>query len=210
MKRQSRLFALAETLRARKSGVTAEELADRFGVSVRTIYRDLDALGDAGLPLLSERGRGGGYALERGYTLPPVNFTPREAAVLVALGRWATELRVIPFVETLATALDKVRGALSASAQRELVQRADAMQFIGVPTLPVDREVRAAIEAAWLDATPVRIRGQGRDGQDFDEVVHVHGLLVERQVVRVLVMRTGETEARALRLDRIVWAGVID
>ncbi|MBL8783934.1 MAG: HTH domain-containing protein [Deltaproteobacteria bacterium] len=210
MKRQSRLFALAETLRARKSGVTAEELADRFGVSVRTIYRDLDALGDAGLPLLSERGRGGGYALERGYTLPPVNFTPREAAVLVALGRWATELRVIPFVETLATALDKVRGALSASAQRELVQRADAMQFIGVPTLPVDREVRAAIEAAWLDATPVRIRGQGRDGQDFDEVVHVHGLLVERQVVRVLVMRNGETEARALRLDRIVWAEVID
>lgn len=210
MKRQSRLFALAETLRARKSGVTAEELADRFGVSVRTIYRDLDALGDAGLPLLSERGRGGGYALERGYTLPPVNFTPREAAVLVALGRWATELRVIPFVETLATALDKVRGALSASAQRELVQRADAMQFIGVPTLPVDREVRAAIEAAWLDATPVRIRGQGRDGQDFDEVVHVHGLLVERQVVRVLVMRTGETEARALRLDRIAWAEVID
>lgn len=210
MKRQSRLFALAETLRARKSGVTAEELADRFGVSVRTIYRDLDALGDAGLPLLSERGRGGGYALERGYTLPPVNFTPREAAVLVALGRWATELRVIPFVETLATALDKVRGALSASAQRELVQRADAMQFIGVPTLPVDREVRAAIEAAWLDATPVRIRGQGRDGQDFDEVVHVHGLLVERQVVRVLVMRNGETEARALRLDRIAWAEVID
>lgn len=208
MKRQSRLFALAETLRARKSGVTADELADRFGVSVRTIYRDLDALGDAGLPLLSERGRGGGYALERGYTLPPVNFTPREAAVLVALGRWATELRVIPFVETLANALDKVRGALSASAQRELVQRADAMQFIGVPTLPVDRGVRAAIEAAWLDATPVRIRGQGREG-DFDEVVHVHGLLVERQVVRVLILRAGEAEPRALRLDRIAWAEVI-
>ena len=56
----------------------------------------------------------------------------------------------------------------------------------------------------------MRIRGQGRDGQDFDEVVHVHGLLVERQVVRVLVMRTGETEARALRLDRIAWAEVID
>jgi len=210
VKRQSRLFALAETLRARKSGVTAEELADRFGVSVRTIYRDLDALGDAGLPLLAERGRGGGYALERGYTLPPVNFTPREAAVLVALGRWARELRVIPFVETLATALDKVRGALSASAQRELVQRADAMQFLGVPTLPVDRGVRAAIEAAWLDARPVRIRGEGRDGEAFDAVVEVHGLLVERQVVRVLIVRQGETEARAVRLDRISHADVIE
>ena len=100
MKRPARIFALAEALRARRSGITAEELARRFDVSVRTIYRDLEALGDAGLPLLAERGRGGGYALERGYSLPPVNFTAREAAILVALGRWARELRLLPFVGT--------------------------------------------------------------------------------------------------------------
>lgn len=209
MKRSSRLFALAETLRARKTGVTAEDLAERFGVSVRTIYRDLDALGDAGLPLLAERGRGGGYALERGYSLPPVNFTPREAAVLVALGRWAEELRVLPFVETLRGALDKVRGALSASAQRELVQRADALRFIGVPTLPAPEAVRAAVETAWLEARPLRVSGHDRDGLPFERVVRVEGLLMERQVARVLCVAVGETEVRALRLDRITTAEVI-
>lgn len=208
MKRQARLFALAEVLRARKSGVTAEALAERFGVSVRTIYRDLDALGDAGLPLLAERGRGGGYALERGYTLPPVNFTAREAAVLVALGRWATELRVLPFVETMAGALDKVRGALSASAQRELVQRAEKLQFMGVPTLPVAVEVRRVIEEAWLSEGTLMVEVMARDGLTERRTLKVVGLLMERQVARFLGEEDGEVVA--VRLDRIVRAQLLD
>lgn len=65
MKRTERLFALTEHLRARRTGVTAEALAERFGVTVRTIYRDLDTLRAASLPLAAERGRGGGYALDK-------------------------------------------------------------------------------------------------------------------------------------------------
>src|SRR5688572_19574702 len=102
MRRTERLFAIAEYLRGRRTGVTAELLAERFGVTLRTMYRDLSSLRAADLPLEAERGRGGGYALERSYTLPPVNFTPREAALLVAAGRHAIEMRTIPFVDTLA------------------------------------------------------------------------------------------------------------
>ena len=51
MRKKSRLFALAEALRARRTGVTAQQLADRFGVTLRTIYRDLEALQDAGMPI---------------------------------------------------------------------------------------------------------------------------------------------------------------
>src|ERR687890_1918691 len=101
MQRTERLFALAEYLRGRRTGVTAEALAERFGVTLRTIYRDLDALRAASLPLGAERGRGGGYALDRSYTLPPVNFTAREAATLLLAGRWVTELRLLPFTDTL-------------------------------------------------------------------------------------------------------------
>src|SRR3954447_1328719 len=113
MKRTERLFALAEYLRARRTRITAEALAKRCGVTIRTIYRDLDSLRAATLPLTAERGPGGGYALERSYSLPPVNFTAREAALLVALGRFAIDMRLMPFAETLASALDKVRAALS-------------------------------------------------------------------------------------------------
>ena len=122
MRRQARLFAIAEYMRGRRTGATAEQIAARFRVTVRTVYRDLDALREAELPLRADRGRGGGYALDRNYTLPPVNFTAREAALLVTLGRWAAQMRLLPFSDTLGRALDKVRGALSTSAQRELAR----------------------------------------------------------------------------------------
>src|SRR4051812_46275006 len=101
VKRTERLFAIAEYLRERRTGVTAEVLAERFGVTIRTMYRDLDALRAASMPLSAERGRGGGYALDKSYSLPPVNFTAREAALLVALGGFAVETRLLPFEETL-------------------------------------------------------------------------------------------------------------
>ncbi|MFO0584713.1 MAG: hypothetical protein U0229_20770 [Anaeromyxobacter sp.] len=87
----------------------------------RTVYRAFVTLRLADLPLHAEQGRGGGYALDRHYTLPPVNLNAREAAVLVALGAYAKRMRLIPFQETLEAALDKVRDALSLSAQRELL-----------------------------------------------------------------------------------------
>src|SRR5688500_3142780 len=136
MRRTERLFALAEYLRGRRTGITAEELAERFEVTIRTIYRDLDTLRAASLPVSAERGRGGGYALDRSYSLPPVNFTAREAALLVALGRFAVDMRLLPFAETLDSALTKVRGALSTSAQRELLDRLSELSFHGVPALP--------------------------------------------------------------------------
>src|SRR3954469_20324707 len=116
MRKKSRLFALAEALRARRTGITAQELADRFGVTLRTIYRDLEALQDAGMPIKADRGRGGGYALDKNYQLPPVNFTAREAAMLVAMSRLATEPPLIPFPAAVERAADKVKAALSTSA----------------------------------------------------------------------------------------------
>ena len=151
MRKKSRLFALAEALRGRRTGVTAQELADRFGVTLRTIYRDLAALQDAGLPLRAIRGRGGGNAAGRASHLPPVNLSAREGALLVALGKMALDQRLLPFTASLEAALDEVRGALSASAQRELLRLVDQLQIVGVPALPVPPAVRTAVETAWFE-----------------------------------------------------------
>src|ERR1043165_1910853 len=137
MRKKSRLCAIAEARRARRTGVTAQQLADRFGVTLRTIYRDLDALQDAGLPIKADRGRGGGYALDKNYQLPPINFTAREAALLVALARLAVEQRLIPFPNAIQRAADKVKSALTTSAQRELLDLVGELQLVGVPALPV-------------------------------------------------------------------------
>ena len=131
-------------LRAHHTGITAEQIAERFEVAPRTIYRDLVALQDASLPIHAERGRGGGFALDRAYTLPPVNFSPREAAVLLVAARFGSELRVLPFTDTLSAATDKVRAALSLSAQRELLARLETLQLTGVPQLQTKPSVRRA------------------------------------------------------------------
>ena len=209
MKRTERLFALAEHLRARRTGITAEALAEKFGVTVRTIYRDLDSLRAASLPLSAERGRGGGYALDTRYTLPPVNFTAREAALLVALGRFATEMRLLPFTETLDRALDKVRGALSTSAQRELTGRLKELQFVGIPQPPVARAIRAAVERAWFEQQPLRIVYRSGNYERTTRDVKITSVFMERTETRLNCIDIAKNEERQFRLDRIEKAEVI-
>ncbi len=209
MKRTQRLFALTEYLRGRRSGVTAAVLAERFGVTLRTIYRDLDSLRAASLPLAAERGRGGGYALDRSYSLPPVNFTAREAALLVAVGRHAIAMRLIPFADTLESALDKVRAALTASAQRELLRRLEELMFMGVPALPSDKAVRAAIERAWFEQQPLRITYVDGDHVETTREIRICAVLMERHETRLDAEDRGTGERRHFRLDRITRAEVL-
>jgi predicted DNA-binding transcriptional regulator YafY len=208
--RTERLFALAEYLRGRRTGVTAEVLAERFEVTVRTIYRDLDALRAAALPLAAERGRGGGYALDRSYSLPPVNFTAREAAVLVALGRFAIDMRLIPFAGTLESALDKVRAALSTSAQRDLLLRLKELSFSGVPALPSKKGVRDAIERAWFEQQPLRITYVDSNNIESERTIRITSVHMERHQTHVDAIDLECDERRPFRLDRITRASVIE
>lgn len=203
MQRQARLLAITEFLRARKTGVTAEQLAEKFGVTVRTIYRDLDTLRDAELPLLAEQGRGGGYALDKHYTLPPVNLTPREAAVLCALGRHALDMRLVPFPETTTRALDKLRGALSASAQRELLGLMGQLRFTGVPAHGAPAAVVRAVEEAWFTQRPLDVTYLASSGERTRRRVRIESLVMERSLTLLNCHDEGKGEARQLRLDRI-------
>ena len=209
MRRQARLFAIADLLRARRSGITAEELADRFGVAVRTIYRDLETLRDAALPLNAERGRGGGYSLDRAYTLPPLNLTPREAALLVTLGRWASELRLLPFADTLQRALDKIRGALSASAQRELLDLVASLQFVGVPSLPVPEKMRSALERAWFERAPLRIRYRSSEGVVSTRTILIQSVTFDGRVTLLRCTDLEKSTEREFRIDRIEQATLV-
>jgi predicted DNA-binding transcriptional regulator YafY len=71
-KRLSRLTAILTQLQTKRL-VTASELAKKFSVSNSTIYRDIKALEQAGIPVLTEEGKG--YTLMEGYRMPPVMFT---------------------------------------------------------------------------------------------------------------------------------------
>jgi predicted DNA-binding transcriptional regulator YafY len=209
MLKTERLFALAEYLRGRRTGVTAEVLAERFDVTIRTIYRDLDTLRAASMPVAAERGRGGGYALDSSYSLPPVNFSAREAALLVALGRHARDTRLLPFTDTLESALDKVRAALSKSAQRELLSRLEELSFLGVPALPSKKSVRKMIERAWFERRPLRITYVDGGFVETTRDIRIESVVMDRHETRLDAIRLDSGERRHYRLDRIHRAEIL-
>ncbi|WP_179022555.1 helix-turn-helix transcriptional regulator [Winogradskyella forsetii] len=81
IKRFDRIVSILVQLQAKRI-VKAQELADRFNVSLRTIYRDVRTLEASGVPIISEAGVG--YSIMEGYRLPPVMFTKEEAGSFVA------------------------------------------------------------------------------------------------------------------------------
>lgn len=83
--RASRLLSILILLQMR-GRLSAEELAAEFEVSVRTIYRDIDQLSAAGVPVYAERGRAGGFQLMDGYRTRLTGFTPAEADALLLAG----------------------------------------------------------------------------------------------------------------------------
>ncbi len=84
MNRIDRLSAILIILQSKRI-VKAQEIAEKFEVSMRTIYRDMLALGEAGVPIRSEAGIG--YSLMEGYTLPPVMLTRDEAGAILTAGK---------------------------------------------------------------------------------------------------------------------------
>lgn len=90
MDKTERLFALLDSLRRRRSPITAETLADEQQVSVRTIYRDVQTLIGLGAPIEGEAGLG--YVLRPGFFMPPLMFTPVELEALVLGARWVQTL----------------------------------------------------------------------------------------------------------------------
>ncbi|RTQ45656.1 YafY family transcriptional regulator [Hymenobacter gummosus] len=109
MNRLDRLTAILLQLQTRRV-VRAQELADRHEVNVRTIYRDLRTLEEAGVPLCGEPGVG--FSLAEGYRLPPVMFSREEVSALLTAEKLAEQFTDPATARLTRAALDKVRAVL--------------------------------------------------------------------------------------------------
>ncbi|WP_250656316.1 helix-turn-helix transcriptional regulator [Alkalimarinus coralli] len=112
MNRFDRVTAILIQLQTKRI-VKAQELAEKHNVSLRTIYRDIRTLENAGVPIGSEAGIG--YFLDKGYQLPPVVFSQEEASALLVGEKAMKQLNEPSTLGTYISALDKVKAVLSSS-----------------------------------------------------------------------------------------------
>lgn len=109
IKRLTRLSAILLQLQTKRLH-TARELAEKYEVSVRTIYRDIRALEQSGVPIMLEEGKG--YSLIEGYSVPPVMFTEAQANALVTAEQLVLQNKDASFVKAYAEAIEKIKAVL--------------------------------------------------------------------------------------------------
>lgn len=121
MNRIDRLHAILTHLQSKRK-VTAQEVADRFNISLRTVYRDVKAIEESGVPVIGEAGSG--YTIMEGYRLPPVMFTQEEAAALLLGSKLAAHQTDGSIRRNMEAALFKIKAVLR-SSDKEHVDNLD-------------------------------------------------------------------------------------
>lgn len=120
MRRADRLIRIVHFLRRRRRAVTADRIAEEFGICTRTVYRDIRDLMDSGTPITGEAGVG--YVIDKEYYLPPITFDADEMEAIglgISMVRQWTDSR---FAAKADSAFEKIKAVLPANLQGELQQ----------------------------------------------------------------------------------------
>ncbi|WP_339924776.1 YafY family protein [uncultured Cyclobacterium sp.] len=126
LNRLSRLTAILVQFQTKRV-ITATDLSHKFQVSKRTIYRDVKALEKAGIPILTEEGKG--YTLMEGYKIPPVMFTDKQANALILAEQLVLKSNDSSFVKDYSEAIDKIKSILRYGDKDKANLLADRTQY---------------------------------------------------------------------------------
>lgn len=209
MNRTDRLLAIVLELQA-KGWQRAEDLAATFEISKRTIYRDLLALSETGVPVVASPGKG--YRLDEGYFLPPLHFTPNEATLLLLGADFITQTFDDEYQRDAAFAATKIYGVLTERQRGELEPLRAAMRLIAINPLADEQRAvfLARLRRAILESRRIRFVYHTRYTDDSTPA----GEIKERDADPYALVHYGNAwyltaycylrnEQRSFRVDRI-------
>lgn len=199
MARSDRLFRLLQALRSLPQPVTAARLAEETGVSLRSLYRDIDSLRAAGAVIDGERGFG--YRLTEDIALPPQTFTRLEIEALV-LGLGEVRHMGDPELARAATAvLSKITATLPDRLQQQTIHAVSQVHRFEQRSVP-DVDVGVLREACWQEQAIV-IDYVDAAGQHSERRVLPLGIVYLEQVLVLLGWCCLRQDFRKFRIDRI-------
>ncbi len=154
MNRIDRVTAILIQLQSKRV-VKAQEIADRFGISLRTVYRDVKTLEEAGIPVIGEAGIG--YSIMEGYRLPPVMFTQEEATALLTAEKLVEKLTDASTRQVYQAAMFKIKSVLRLTERDHIENLEQHIEVIDNPHFSGQeadtaylQQILKAIAAKWV------------------------------------------------------------
>ncbi len=200
MNRIDRLTGVILLLQGRRV-ITAEEIAAHFEISIRTVYRDIAALGEAGVPIVAEAGVG--YSLARGYHMPPIMFTEEEAAALVIGAEVTGQVADESLKRSIGGALLKIRAVLSADQRDYMARLERAVNIHFGRSMPGGKDLMPMQEAIVRRRCLSLQYNAGRRGEITERVVEPLGVVFYARQWHLIAWCRLRESLRDFRLDRV-------
>ncbi len=204
----TRLFALLSLLQTPREW-PGSELAERLGVTPRTIRRDIDRLRELGYPVEATMGATGGYRLVAGKAMPPLLLDDDEAVAMAVGLRAAAGQQVAGIEESAIRALTKLEQVLPSRLRYRVRTIAGATQHLTLPPAmsrdadPVDPERLTVLAAAVENRERVRFRYRSHDGTESRRHVDPHRLVASGRRWYLVAYDNDRRDWRTYRVDRI-------
>lgn len=205
-KRLSRLTAILTQLQTKRL-LTSTELADKFSVSVRTIYRDIRALEQAGVPIITEEGKG--YSLMEGYKIPPVMFTESQANALITAEQLVLKNKDASFIKEYSEAIEKVKAVLRYSQKNKVNLLSERTRFNQNLNRERNSNNLSELQLALTNFRLVNIDYINADEKSTSRIIEPFALLSTENWLLVAYCRLRK-EFRFFRLDRIKKLSVLN
>lgn len=199
LKRLSRLTAILTQLQTKRL-LTASFLAEKFNVSTRTIYRDIKALEDAGVPIITEEGKG--YSLMEDYKIPPIMFTENQANALILAEQLVLTTKDTSFIKDYTEAIEKVKAVLKYSLKDKVNLLAERTRFERNVNRERNSNNLSDLQFALTNHILVKIEYTNEKGENSTRTIEPFALLNTENWLLVAYCRLRK-EFRYFRLDRI-------
>lgn len=203
MNRTDRLQAIITHLQSKKQ-VTAQEIATRFNISIRTVYRDIRALEEAGIPIGAEAGYG--YYLDDEYHLPPVMFTNEEAGSILLAGKFIQQQGDSMVSRHFTDALFKIKSVLR-SAGKEYLESIENRISVYQPVISENKSDTlyiSKIQTALSQCRKVQINyTSGYKKEATKRTIQPIGLVYYSLTWHVIAYCEMRNDYRDFRLDRL-------
>jgi predicted DNA-binding transcriptional regulator YafY len=207
MNRIDRLFGILTFLQSKKY-VTAEAIAEKFKMSVRTVYRDIKALNEQGIPVSFEQHKG--YFVVQGYFLPPVSFSTDEANALLLMERMIQGFADRSIQTHYSSALNKVKAVMRHTDKEKLEFLSKNIHFQMPECFLPDFEYLSPLQSAITARTVVLLDYKNNKAEVSQRKIEPIGLAFYAFAWHVIAWCQLRNDYRDFKVSRILMAKNLD